>query len=164
MKVIDSLEKTVYKISDKFDMVSGVALVAMMGLISINVILRAVWRPMLGTYEITALLAAVTIALAIANCAAKKGHIALTLFVDKLPRRIRAVVTFFISILGTGLFLVLAWEETKYGLHMRNIGEVGLTTELPFYPFIFLVAFGFLMIALVLFVDILKSLQRIFSR
>jgi TRAP-type C4-dicarboxylate transport system permease small subunit len=163
MNLIDRAEKAVAWASQKLDVVAGIALVAMMALIFGNVLFRAAWQPIMGTYEITAFLASMTISFALANCAVNKGHIALTLFVDRMPPRIRAAFDTFVSIIGALLYLVLAWEVTKYASHMRQTGEVSLTMEIPFYPFIYGVAFGLLMLAMVSLVSIFQSLVRIFK-
>lgn len=163
MSIIESIDRAVAWGSRKLDVVAGVALVAMMALVFTNVIFRAVWLPIMGTYEVTAFLAAMTISFALANCAVEKGHIALTLFVDRLPSRARAFFDLIVSILGALLYLVLAWQVAKYALHMRRIGEVSLTMEIPFYPFILGVAFGILMLALVSLVGLLTSLKRLFK-
>ena len=164
MMVVERMDKAVAWASQKLDIVAGVALVAMMALVFGNVLCRAVWQPIMGTYEVTAFLAAMTISFALANCAVNKGHIALTLFVDRLPPRLRAFFDIIVSILGALLYLILAWEVTKYAIHMRRIGEVSLTMEIPFYPFILGVAFGLLMLALVSLVDLFKSLMRLFNK
>ncbi|MEJ2157959.1 MAG: TRAP transporter small permease [Desulfobacteraceae bacterium] len=164
MTVIERVEKAVAWASQKLDVIAGVALVAMMVLVSGNVVVRAVWEPIMGTYEVTAFLAAMTISFALAHCAMNKGHIALTLFVDRLPRRLRAFLDVIVSVLGALLFMIMAWQVTKYAVHMKGTGEVSLTMEIPFYPFIFGVAFGLLMLALVSLVDLLKSLSRLFQK
>lgn len=164
MMVVERMDKAVAWASQKLDIVAGVTLVAMMALVFGNVVCRAVWQPIMGTYEMTAFLAAMTISFALANCAVNKGHIALTLFVDRLPPRLRAFLDIIVSILGALLYLILAWEVTKYAFHMRRIGEVSLTMEIPFYPFILGVAFGLLMLALVSLVDLFKSLMRLFNK
>lgn len=161
MNFIEQCEKIIGWASQKLDVVAGIALVGMMALISGNVLCRAVWRPIMGTYEVTAFLASMTISFALANCAVNKGHIALTLFVDRMPPRVRAVFDTLVSIIGALLYLVLAWEVTKYASHMKQTGEVSLTMEIPFYPFIYGVALGLLMLALVSLVSIFQSLVRI---
>jgi TRAP-type C4-dicarboxylate transport system permease small subunit len=155
-----SFEKNVYRLSRILNVLSGIALVAMMGLVFVNVALRAVWDPILGTYEFTGFLASMTIALALAHCATKKGHVAITIIVERLPDRIQALLDTIVAILGTGLYVVLAWECSKYAIVMYRSGEVSPTTETPFYPFLFVVAFGLLMLALVLLNDLFKSLGR----
>jgi TRAP-type C4-dicarboxylate transport system permease small subunit len=164
MELIEQIDKAVGWASRKLDIVAGAALVAMMTLVFGNVICRAVWQPLMGTYEITAFLAAVTISFALANCAVEKGHIALTLFIDRLRPRLQALFDIIVSVLGAMLYLVLAWQVTKYAHHMKGTGEVSLTMEIPFYPFIYGVAFGLLMLALVSLVALLNSLVRILKR
>jgi TRAP-type C4-dicarboxylate transport system permease small subunit len=164
MDLIEQVDKTVTWASKKLDIIAGIALVAMMALVFGNVLSRAVWRPIMGTYEVTAFLASMTISFALANCAANKGHIALTLFVDRLPRRVQAFFDTIVSILGAALYLVLAWQVSKYATQMKGTGEVSLTMEIPFFPFIYGVAFGLLMLSLVLLVNIFNSLVRISKR
>ena len=160
---MNALERIIYGLSRVLNLFSGIALVVMMGLVFVNVALRAVWYPILGTYEFTSFLASITIALALAHCAVKKGHVAITIFADILPARVQAVLDMIVAVLGTVLFVVLAWQCSKYAINIYHSGEVSLTTETPFYPFIFTVAFGILMLALVLLIDFFKSLCRIFK-
>ena len=158
-----SFEKTVYKFSRTLNILSGIALVLMMGLVFVNVALRAVWNPILGTYEFTGFLAAITISFALAHCASKKGHIAITIFADKLPPRVQAILDSFVAILSTALYAVISWQCIKYAINLYQIGEVSPATATPFYPFILAVAFGLLLLALILLNDVFKSIGKIFK-
>jgi len=161
---MDSFKNLIHKLSRILNIFSGIALAVMMGLVFINVLMRAVWEPILGTYEYTSFLASMTIALALAHCAARKGHVMITIFAERLPARTQAALDALVAILGAGLYIILAWECSKYAVSMHRSGEVGLTTEIPFYPFVFIVAFGVLMLALVLLLDLLESLRRLFAQ
>jgi len=160
MEPLNHVEKIVHGFSRMLNRVSGVALVAMMGLVFGNVVLRSLWHPILGTYEFVGFLASVTISFALAHCAVNKGHVAISLLVDRLPARLRALLDVLVAAIGSGLYLLLAWQCSKYALNIWHTGEVSLTTETPFYPFIFGVAFGLLMLAAVLVVDLVKSLGK----
>jgi TRAP-type C4-dicarboxylate transport system permease small subunit len=146
------------------DVLSGIALVLMMVLVFVNVALRAVWIPILGTYEYTGFLAALTIALALAHCAAKKGHVAITLFADMMPKRIQAILDTIVAIFGIVLYSILAWQCVKYAMVLYQSGELSITTLTPFYPLVLVVAFGFAMLALVLLNDLFKSLRMVFMK
>ena len=159
-----AFEKTVYGFSRKLNILSGIDLVLMMGLVFVNVALRAVWKPILGTYEFTGFLASITITFALAHCASKKGHIAITIFADRLPIRVQAILDSLVAILGTALYAVISWQCVRYAINLYQIGEVSPATATPFYPFIIAVAFGLLMLALVLLNDLSKSIQRIFMK
>jgi TRAP-type C4-dicarboxylate transport system permease small subunit len=155
------LETKVFNVSRKLNYISGIALTMMMCLVFINVLLRVVWRPILGTYEFTALLASVTISFALAHCAAQKGHVAISLFTDRLPERAQGICEAIVGAIGTGLFSVLCWQSIIHAGVIRRSGEVSFTTEVPFWPFIFGVAFGFLMLAIVNFIDLLNSFKKV---
>ena len=158
-----SFEKTVYGFSRRLNIVSSIVLVLMMGLVFVNVVLRAVWTPILGTYEFTGFLASIMITFALAHCASIKGHIAITIFADRLPSRVQAILDSFVAILGTALYAVIAWQSVKYAINMIKIGEVSPATATPFYPFIFAVAFGLFMLALTLLNDVFTSIGKIFK-
>ncbi len=145
------------------NVLSGIALVLMMVLVFVNVVLRAVWKPILGTYEFTGFLASITITFALAHCAVKKGHIAITIFADMLPDRVQAILDSLVAILGTVLYAVISWQCVKYAINLYEIDEVSPATATPFYPFIFAVAFGLLMFALILLNDVIKSIGEIFK-
>ncbi len=157
-----SFERIIYGLSRVLNIFSGIALVSLMCLVFGNVTLRALWQPILGAYEFTSFVFSLSVALALAHCAAKGGHVAITIFADLLPKRVQAVLDAIVAVLGTGLFGVLAWQVSKYAVTIYHSGEVSLTTETPFYPFIGVLALGMLMVALVILNDLFKSLGRIF--
>ena len=158
-----SFEKIIYGFSRKLNILSGVALVIMMGLVFVNVVLRAVWKPILGTYEFTGFLASITITFALAHCASKKGHIAITIFAERLPPKVQAVLDSLVATLATALYAVISWQCVKYAINLYQIDEVSPATATPFYPFIFAVAFGLLMLALVLLNDVIKAIYEVFK-
>jgi TRAP-type C4-dicarboxylate transport system permease small subunit len=162
--MLKRVERIIFSAARKFNVVSGVALTAMMVLVFSNVVLRAVWRPVLGTYEFTAFLASVTISFALANCAVEKGHVAITLFTDRLSSRSQAVCGIVVGLISTALFTVLSWQSALYAMVIRRSGEVAPTTETPFFPFIFGIAFGFALLAAVHLIDLLKSLKKVVKR
>ena len=156
-----SFQTKIFGASRKLNYISGVALTLMMCLVFFNVVFRLVWRPILGTYEFTALLASVTIAFALAHCAAQKGHVAISLFTDRLPKRVQGICEAVVGAIGTILFLTLSWQSVIYAGVIRRSGEVSFTTEVPFWPFILGIAFGFLMLAIVNFIDFLNSFKKV---
>ena len=160
---IGRMAGAIYWLSRMTNIVSGIALIALMGLTFLNVVLRSIWTPILGTYEFTGFLAAVTISLALAQCAVNQGHVAITIVTDHLPERLRAVCETIAAALGTALYLVLGWQCCKYAMHIMSTGEVSETTETPFYLFIYLVAYGLILLAMVLAIDVIKSLKKVFK-
>jgi TRAP-type C4-dicarboxylate transport system permease small subunit len=161
---MDFLARVFYSVSRVINGVSCVALVAMMALVFINVVCRAFGHPIFGTYESVGFLLSIMVAFSIAHCAIHKGHIAVNILEDLIPKRVLPVLDCIVAMLGTGLYLVLAWQCSAYARSMWDKGEVSMSMEIPFYPLILVVAFGFLMLALVLMMDIYKSLTRVFGK
>jgi TRAP-type C4-dicarboxylate transport system permease small subunit len=151
----------IFNTSRRLNYISGIALTLMMCLVFINVLLRIVWRPILGTYEFTALLASVTISFGLAHCAAQKGHVAISLFTERLSRRMQGICEAIVGAIGASLFSVLCWQTILQAFVVRRSGEVSFTTEVPFWPFILGVAFGFLMLAIVNLIDFLNSFKKV---
>ena len=137
---------------------------AVMLLVVSNIILRLWGRPIEGTYEWIGFITAASIGLSLAYCAVQKGHIAVTFFVDKLAPRQQAGIEIIINLVSI-LFLLLAfWEGILYGKSMKISGEVALTTKVPFYPFIYLIAFGLLVLALVILVELFEAGRKVIKK
>lgn len=158
---MEPVTKLAFKLSQILDRAAGWAVVATMVLVVGNVVLRLFGQPLGGTYEWVGFLTAVAVGLSLAYCAAQGGHIAVTLFLDRLPPKVQAVadiVTGFIVL----LFLLMAtWEIAAYATSMAISGEVASTTKAPIYPFVYLIAFGFLGFCLVIVGVITESLRKV---
>lgn len=149
-------------LSRALDRIAGFCMVAVMLLVVTNILLRAVFnRPILGTYEYVASLTAVAIGLALAHCAVQNGHIAVSFVVEKLPGRIQAAVDVVMNIIALLFWSLCAWQVGKYANTMAVSGVVSPTTQMPFYPFIYLVALGLLVLCLVLLLKAVESLKKV---
>lgn len=158
------MQRFVTRLSQYLDWAAGWALVATMLLVVGNILLRLFGRPIEGTYEWVGFLTATAIGLALAYCAVQQGHIAVTFLVDKLPPRLQAVIDLITGLLAVA-FLVLAFlESVVYGTSMAISGEVALTTQIPFYPFIYLIALGLLVFALVVLVGLLEPFKKVVGK
>ncbi|MBC7347484.1 MAG: TRAP transporter small permease [Clostridia bacterium] len=137
---------------------------ALMLLVVGNIVLRLFGHPIEGTYEFVGFFAAAAIGLALAYCAVQQGHIAVTFLVDKLAPKHQAVIDLIIGLLALAFLVLAFWETVAYGTTMVISGEVALTTQVPFYPFIYLIAFGLFAFALVILVGLLKPLKKVIEK
>ena len=159
MKVFSGLVTEFSKLLDKL---AGFCMVLLMLLVVSNVVLRAVFKsPILGSYEYVGFLTAVMIGLALAYCAVQNGHIAIGLMVDRLCCRTQAGVDIMVNATALGFWGLVAWYIAKYAGSMTSSGVVSPTTQTPFYPFVYLVAFGLLALCLVLLVQLVDSLKKV---
>jgi TRAP-type C4-dicarboxylate transport system permease small subunit len=133
---------------------------AMMLLAVGNMVLRPIWKPIVGTYDLVGFIGAIVVAFAIAYCAVKKGHIRLELLMARLPKRAQGIIGGITGILSLGMFAVVTWQCLVFGNDMRRVGELSMTAHLPFYPYIYGIAFGCALLCLVILVELIKSLAE----
>ncbi len=100
-------------------------------------------------------------AFGIAYTQVQHGHFQVEFFVMRLPARLRAGVSVLVSAMGFALFALLCWQSVEYGVSLINSGEVSMTSRIPFYPFVFAIAFCCIPVCLVLLVEMLKSIMRV---
>lgn len=151
------LEKMIVKVSFGLDSLAGVILAATALLVVANILGRTLLqRSILGTYEMVSFLTAAVVGLALARCAVENSHIAIDFILDRLPARLQRLVDLLLGI-PVFLFLLLAtYNLFVYGARIAQSGEVSPTTKLIFYPFIYMVALGFLVLSLTVLVKLLK--------
>lgn len=151
----------IIRFSGILDRMAGLCLFAAMLLVIVNIILRVtVSRPILGTYEIVGFLTALGIALALAQCAVKNGHIAVGFIVDRFPKRIQTIVDSVIYAVSFVFMTAAVWYLGNYAHSMKMNGLVSPSAEIPIYPFIYLVALGMLGLCMVLLYKLLESLRN----
>lgn len=137
---------------------------AMMLLTCADVILRFFRRPIPGTYELVCFLGAMAVAFAMAHTSAEKGHVSVSLILRLLPRKIQNIVESITNVFGLTLFVLIAWRSFLYANTLRDSGEVSLTLQLPFYPFVYGIGVSAVVVCLVLLKDLFGSLTRVLSQ
>lgn len=162
MKILSGV---VAAISTFLDKLAGVVYLGLMVLVVLNVILRAgLSAPIKGTFEYVGFYTALAIAFSIAFCALKDGHIAVTFLAEKMfSSRNYKIVEVILNCLSIVFFLFVSQELFTYGAAMIVRGDLSLTTRTPYYPFIFLIAFCFVVLALVLInrvIDLIVLLKK----
>jgi TRAP-type C4-dicarboxylate transport system permease small subunit len=141
--------------------VSQFCVLAMMAILVVNIILRKAWHPITGAYDFVSFMAAVVAGFAVAYVASVKGHVAVELFIDRLPERIQLIIGIIAGVLSLGVFSLVSWQSAIYGRNTWVSGEFSMTAYTPFYPFIFAVALGVALLCLVILLDIIKALVKV---
>jgi len=137
---------------------SCAALAGLMLLVTLNVILRAVFKsPILGTYDLTGFLTVIIIGCGLAFCSINDGHIEIGFFVDKARPGLRAWIVRIGRILSFAVLSIYTYALFTMGTRLFKANEVSVTTRTPLYLFIYLLAFCFAVFSLTVLV-------RIFTR
>ena len=113
--------------------VACAGLMVMVGVVTVDVVLRVCRVPFTGAYDMVRIAAAVTMAAALPYTTAIKGHVAIEYFFHKLGPRGRVVVDALMRGLGMALFGLLAWGCVAYGNSLRAQGEVSMTLQWPVF-------------------------------
>jgi len=153
---MEAIEK-ISKILNRWaGIIAGIILVFMILLTMGNIVLRRVWVPIRGTYEIMGFAGAVITALAMGFTQKKKEHIQVDILVSRFPRGVKKAVSAVNNGVCALFFLATAWFVGRRGMTLLETGEVSETLRMVYYPFAFVVALGCVLLAAMLFIDLLK--------
>ena len=161
---MNSFQKISYGLSRKLYWIAGAAIVAMMLITCADVVLRYFRMPIPGTYELVCFLGAVAAAFAMANTSLEKGHVSVSFVVALFPQRIQGLIESITLLFGLFLFGLIAWQSAIYANDLRLSGEVSLTLELPFYPFVYGIGFSAAVVCLILLSDLIKNALKILEK
>jgi len=150
-------EIVVTKLNRGLDFLAGLILAATVILVVANILGRALLQQsILGTYEMVGFLTAAVVGLSLGRCALENNHIAVSFILERLPGRIQRCIELFVGIPVFAFLLFVTYNLFTYGTRIALSGEVSPTTQLIFYPFIYLVALGFFVLALTVLLKLFK--------
>src|SRR4030043_2250423 len=124
-------------ISKLLSIIAGIAVTVMMLLTVADVLLRAGGRPIIGTYEIVALLLALVIGFGIPQVSLDKGHVFMEFLLERFSKRGKNVMNMFTRVLCIILFAFIGYNLFIVGAGYHATGEVSPTIKLPFYPIVY---------------------------
>jgi len=119
---------------------------------------KVVRRPILGAYDVVTFLLLVTLASMGSVTLINDRHLSVGLIVSKFPKRVQAVVESVVSLLSLVVAVAVIWYSIVFGLRLIKSGDISLTTGIPLYPFAFIIAAGFVPIALLFFTKAVKAI------
>ncbi len=161
---MDNLEKIIHWMARRTSQLAQLALVLVMLVIVANILMRIWWKPMPGSYELVEILGAVILSMGIAYCAVARGHVTVSLLMEKLPQRVQAVVDIIVSLISFTFISAIGWGLLKYAKMTFDRGLETSTLSVPLYPIYFLVASGMVMLALTAFSELLKAIVILFRQ
>ena len=138
------------------NIIAGISLTFLMLLTVMDVILRALKTPIVGTYELVAFSGAIVIGFAVPLTSWVRGHIYVDFFILRFSKTVRNIFNTATRSLVIILFFLIGWNLIKYGIDLQKSGEVSLTLQMPFYPVAYAVGVCCFVQCLVLICDIVK--------
>ena len=125
-----------------------------------DVVLRYFFNaPLSGARDIAKLMLLTMVALSPAYSARTGGQVAIEVFSGFLGPRLLRWIDIAVRLGAATMLCILSWRLVLGGLNASRFGEASLTLAIPFAPFYFLFAFGMLLYAVVLAVEITLLLR-----
>lgn len=159
-KVIERLDRAVIVVNRVLIVIAGFLLVAMMLLACSNVLLRSVWIPVKGTFELVGFFGAIVAAFALGRTQMKREHIAVDVLIVRFPRKVRLLLSGINYLVGMVFFSLAGWQAAKYANNLWRVNELSETLRIIYFPFVYGVALGCVIIAMVLFLDMIKLINN----
>ena len=164
MKFSARTDAVLQKVSKVAAIVAAIVLAIMMLLTVADVIGRYFFlSPIKGTWEIVGLLLVCAGTWGLGYCQMQKGHISITVLLQRFSRRIQAVIRSLTYLIGLAAFSLICWRmflmTVRYLTTMKSY--VTDTLEIPYPPFMLMLSIGAGIMALVLIVDLVRSLAEV---
>jgi len=156
-KAVNYFDKRLSWFSTRVSDVGMGVLLAMIALTVAEVVLRRLFNsPLAFSYELTGAMLVLVVFFTVAYCGVEKSHIGIDILVSRFPPKARTIIEAVMWFLSFGFFSVVAWRSIDYAIRFLHQGHVTAILEIPYYPFVFAVAFGSILLALVLLVQFLN--------
>jgi TRAP-type C4-dicarboxylate transport system permease small subunit len=115
-----------------FQVISGIALALMVCLTLVDVVVRNLGYPIVGTMEIISFGGSVVIGFAIPYTSWKKSHVYVDVVLNILSPGKQMVFNAITRLMGIALFIFVGVNFIVYGLDLLRTGEVSASFRLPY--------------------------------
>ncbi|MCL6477573.1 MAG: TRAP transporter small permease [Peptococcaceae bacterium] len=116
-------------------------------------------RPVPGLVEMSSFMLVIIIFFTGAYTEVGKGHTVIGIIVDRLSQRTQAVIDIFVHLLYVAFAILACWQTVVRGLIVREAGSVSTVLGIPHYPFLFVVALGWLLIGAAAALHLIRFLK-----
>lgn len=139
--------------------IAGICLVGIMVVMVLNMILRVVYVPMIGTYDYVSWLGVVAIGFALGYTQLSRDHVSVDILLESLPTAVARFFKALMMLASVVFFGVLTWWMIELGQRLYETGSGSRTLHWAEYPFAYLIALGTAAMTLALFVDFIRDLR-----
>jgi TRAP-type C4-dicarboxylate transport system permease small subunit len=118
-------------------------------------------QPLAGAYELTEIMLALSVFIGLPLICLREEHVALTLLIDRMPHRLRALHAGVVALIGAGILGIVAWQLIDHSRRLASYGDVTTFLRWPKAPIGYLMAvFAALAAVAFVFVAIDRFSQR----
>jgi TRAP-type transport system small permease protein len=121
---------------------------------------RAINMPLKGSMELTELALGIITFFTLAYDSLKGESMVVELITDRFPRRCQDIIGAIIRFLSTAILGILSWQLIVQGMRIYAYHQTTSVLSIPLYPFLYIGAFGSMLLALIFLVHFLTSLEK----
>ncbi|MDR3332109.1 MAG: TRAP transporter small permease [Synergistaceae bacterium] len=144
------INKVLDKATSVVTIIASVLLILIGLVVLANIIMRAIFNsPIGGTVEVVQYGMMTCAALILCRTGFQKRHIAVTLLVDAIPKRVGNIFKTLTSLICTAVFAIISWHDFTEAPNMAATGRTSDVLKLPIHYLYIIMAVGFLLGALV---------------
>ncbi len=140
--------------------VAGIALLAMLSIVTANIIGRVFFRhPIMGTLELAGFTGVIVASVAVGFAEWERRNIVVDMLITRLPGKVQSLAnrfTFFLSLVAIGILL---WAVVGSSMESLKKMEETLTLGVYVFPFRFTWAIGLLFLFVLLLVHFIQSFR-----
>lgn len=153
--------KIVETVLRRIHYVGMIFVLLMMILTTLHAIGRYIFGlPVPGLVELSSYMLVTMIFLTAPYTALVKGHITISVIVDRLSVRTQAFIDILIYLLCLAVSMIASWQAFVRGFYIMDEKQVSTILSIPNAPFILLVGAGWLLFSLAILVHIMNSISR----
>ncbi len=147
-KLIEAINRGVDPIIKYFAWVASVVLGMMVLLLTTHILGRFLFaKPLLGTAEIAELMLCTVVWLVVVYAEIARGHIRVTLVVERFPRRMQSIVGRTVYFLSGAFFIAMGWQSALMAqTYLFPEVRASYLLSIPTFPFIIIIVIGSLLL------------------
>jgi TRAP-type C4-dicarboxylate transport system permease small subunit len=156
---LKSFNQTLDRLTVRLSDIGMIVLLAMVVLIIIDIVMRRIFsQPFSWSYEVISEFLVIVVFLTLSFCTSQKAHVSIDALVSRFPKNIRKGFNIFALAWGVITFAFVAWASIRYGLGEVESGYATGILHVPIFPFIFILALGCVLTALIILVHLLNEI------
>ena len=113
-------------------------------------------RPIMSSYELVMFLMSIVVFTSFGFAHSEKKIVKIEVVVSHLPSKLQNLFEIITSFLSLGIIVLIAWRSLVRCIELHQEGLISPILHIPIYPFYGIAALGFLLLASVIFVNILE--------
>ncbi len=157
-------EEVIRSLSRWLSYIASSAVVLMMTLIIIDVVARNIGEPIMCIYEVVGYLGAMVISFALLYTTVNHSNISISFLVQRFSPHTQAIIDSITCVICIASCFFIASQGFIYGTDLWHAGQISECFRIPYFPFMYVIAFILLLVGLAFAIDLVKLLGQVVKK